>query len=637
MLKKAKFALLFVLVLLLAATPVFANGDYDEQDAQEPTVTILHTNDVHGRFLPSNTAMGIATIAAIVAETPNALLVDAGDTFHGLPFATINRGMDIVELMNAAGYDLFVPGNHDFNFGTDRLLELEAAADFDFIAANVVRDGELLFDDIAIREINGVTIGFFGLAHPNTPVLTNPTNVAGVSFTDPIEAARIAVGTLQAMDVDLIVALAHLGSGARSEYRVDGYAVAVAEAVEGIDLIIDGHSHSLHENGVLVGDTLIVQAGDHGNNVGRVDIFAADGEITIVASQISRDYAVENFDADEDVQALIDDIQARQAEEMDVVVAYLPEQLENEFIRSREMPLGNLIADAIRWQTGTDIAFTNGGGIRDILPAGDVTKGDIISVLPFGNYVVTLEITPAILAAAMENAVSALPGGGRFPQISGFNFAFNPQAEAGERLVSILFNDVNLDLTDDTTILSLATNNFIAAGGDAFEMFVDLPVLLEFGNLDEILLAYLNEADVDLEGLAVEGRIVEAIRAILPPMAIEAEDDAVEASPEVSPSDDTEAAEEAIEALPIEAPVAEAAVDPLADLVIVYIDGVQFVAFRAFANALGYDALEWDGATATITVVSVVSFTVAEAGGVNDNGTVFVPLQFALEQLVAQQ
>ncbi|MCL1787318.1 MAG: bifunctional metallophosphatase/5'-nucleotidase [Defluviitaleaceae bacterium] len=634
MLKKAKVALLFVLVLLLAATPVFANGDYDEydaQDTQEPTVTIFHTNDVHGRFLPSNTAMGIATIATIYAETPNALLVDAGDTIHGLPFATINRGMDIVELMNAAGYDLFVPGNHDFNFGTDRLLELEAVADFDFIAANVIRDGELLFDDIAIREINGITLGFFGLAHPNTPVLTNPTNVVGVSFTDPIEAARDAVERLQGMDVDVIIALAHLGSGARNEYRVDGYAVAVAEAVAGIDLIIDGHSHSLHENGLLVGDTLIVQAGDHGNNLGRVDIFAIDGEITINASQITRDEAVENFDADEDIQALIEEIQARQAEEMDVVVAYLPEQLDNEFIRSQEMPLGNLIADAIRWQTGTDIAFTNGGGIRDILPAGDVTKGDIISVLPFGNYVVTLEITPAILAAAMENAVSALPGGGRFPQVSGFSFAFNPEAEAGERLVSITLNGEDLDLTDDTTTFTIATNNFIAAGGDAFEMFVDLPILLEFGNLDEVLIAYIPEAD--LEGLAVEGRIVEVAEAATLPAPIDAEVEDVteEVAQEELVIDE---AEEVIEALPIEEPI-EA--DPLADLVIIYVDGVQFVAFRAFANALGYYTLAWDSATGTVTVVDVVVFTVVEAGGFNDNGTVFVPLQFAMEQLVAQQ
>jgi 5'-nucleotidase len=512
--QKKKFALLFVILALLVSTTVFAYENNEAYDAAEPTATILHTNDIHGRFLPSGTAIGIDTVASIYAQTPNSILVDAGDTFHGLPFATLNRGMDIVELMNAAGYSLFTPGNHDFNFGTDRLLELEAAADFGFISANVFAGDDLLFDAIAIREINGVRIGFFGLASPDTYHLTNPANVVGITFTDPIEAARDSVALLQEMDVDLIVAIAHLGSGARSDYRVDGWAIDVAEAVEGIDIIVDGHSHTLHEEGLLIGDTLIVQSGDHGRNLGRVDIFVEDGEISIVASIISRDYAVENFDPDENVSTLIAEIEARQSEEMDVVVAYLPVTLYQAEIRSQEMPLGNLIADAIRWAAGTQLAFTNGGGIRDVLEAGDVTKGDIISVLPFGNYVVTLEVTPAILAAAMENGVSALPGGGRFPQVSGFSFTFNPDAKDGQRVISISVDGVELDLEDTTTVFTLATNNFIMAGGDAFTMFVDLPILLELGNQDEILIEYMNYAD--LENLAVEGRIVAVTEEYVP-------------------------------------------------------------------------------------------------------------------------
>jgi len=620
MLKKVRFALLFVVIALLATATVFANGEYEAHETQEATVTIFHTNDIHGRFLPSNTAIGIDTVATILAETPNAILVDAGDTFHGLPFATLNRGMDIVELMNAAGYSLFAPGNHDFNFGTDRLLELEAAADFGFISANVYRGSELLFDDIAVKEINGVTIGFFGLAHPDTPVLTNPVNVVGVTFADPIEAARNSVELLQDMDVDLIVALAHLGSGARSDYRVDGWAIEVANAVSGIDLIIDGHSHNLHEDGILVGDTLIVQAGDHGRNVGRVDIFVSGDEITIVAGYIDHDYAVENFTPNQDIQALIEDIQTRQSEVMDVVVAYLPVTLYQAEIRSEEMPLGNLVADAIRWAAGTELAFTNGGGIRDVLEAGDVTKGDIISVLPFGNYVVTLEVTPAILRDAMENGVSALPGGGRFPQVSGFAFTFNPDAEDGERIISISVNGEYLDLNDTTTVFTLATNNFIAAGGDAYAMFVDLPVLLEFGSQDEILIEYINYAD--LANLGVEGRIVAV--SVEPVDAVPVEDEAVE---------DVEGCEEAI--LPIDEPVTEA--DPLANIAVHYVDGVRFVAFRVFANALGYYTLVWDGATATVYVVDVVSFTVTESGGFNDDGTVYVPWEFAVAQLAVNE
>jgi len=619
MLKKVRFALLFVVIALLATTAVFANGDYEAYEVQEATVTIFHTNDIHGRFLPSNTAIGIDTIATILAETPNAMLVDAGDTFHGLPFATLNRGMDIVELMNAAGYSLFTPGNHDFNFGTDRLLELEAAADFGFISANVYRGGELLFDDIAIKEINGVTIGFFGLAHPDTPHLTNPVNVVEVTFADPIEAARNSVELLQDMDVDVIVALAHLGSGARSDYRVDGWAIEVANAVSGIDIIIDGHSHNLHEDGIRVGDTLIVQAGDHGRIVGRVDIFVNEDEITIVAGHIDHDYAVENFTPNAAIQALIEDIQARQSEVMDIVVAYLSVTLYQAEIRSEEMPLGNLVADAIRWGAGTELAFTNGGGIRDVLEAGDVTKGDIISVLPFGNYVITLEVTPAILRDAMENGVSALPGGGRFPQVSGFAFTFNPDAEDGERIISISVDGEYLDLEDTTTVFTLATNNFIAAGGDAYTMFVYLPILLEFGNQDEILIEYINYAD--LENLRVEGRIV----------AVSAEPaDVVPGGEVIEDEEDYEAA-----ILPIDQPATEE--DPLANIPVRYVDGVRFVAFRVFANTLGYYTLTWDSATGTVTVIDITSFTVAESGGFNDDGTVYVPWEFAVLQLVANQ
>ena len=534
MLKKARFALLVLLLAMLATTTVFAyeNGDYDNGEAMEaaaPTFTIFHTNDVHGRFLPSGSAIGVDRIATIQAQTPNSILVDAGDTFHGLPFATINRGLDVVELMSAAGYNLFAPGNHDFNYGTDRLLELEAAASFDFISANVFVGDELLFNDIAIREVNGVTVGFFGLAHPYTYHLTNPNNVTGLTFACPVENAQIAVAALQELGVDVIVGLVHLGSGARSDYRIDGFAIEVANEVDGIDILIDGHSHNLHYPALIVNNTVIAQAGDHGRFLGRVDVVVEDGDVVSVSvSHITQEYAVENFESDEDVLALIDDIMARQSDIMDIVVAYLPFELYNGNIRSEEMLLGNLIADAVRWVGGADIAFTNGGGIRDLLPAGNVTKGDIISVLPFGNYVVTFEVTPAILRDALENGVSALPGGGRFPQVSGFSFTFNPDAEEGSRIISINIDGQYLDLNDDSTTFILATNNFIAAGGDAFTMFVDLPLILELGNLDEILMAYINEAD--LENLAIEGRIVvtdQVLSAILtpPPNGYVAEDE----------------------------------------------------------------------------------------------------------------
>jgi 2',3'-cyclic-nucleotide 2'-phosphodiesterase (5'-nucleotidase family) len=540
--KKSRVMLSFLaaMVLSLAMTvTVFAQGT---------TVTILHTNDIHGRFIftpPGGAQIGIDTIASIRDSIENVVLVDAGDTFHGLPFVNLNRGLDAVELMNLAGFDFFTPGNHDFNFGQDRLLELEEAAEFGFISANIFNDEmELLFDATFIIEIDGVRLGFFGLSHPDTPTLTNPVNVEGLYFADPVEAARIAVEALQEAEVDVIIALAHLGSGARSEYRVDGWGITVAEGVPGIDLLIDGHSHSLHDGGLQIGDALLVQAGDHLRQLGRVDITVYEGEIlSMVSTYITRDYAHENFEANPEIYALIEEIRERQEEELSVVIAYLEEQLYVEYIRVEEMPIGNLVADALRWGTGADIALANGGGIRDILPAGEVTIGHVYTVLPFGNNGVTLEITPALLREILEHGIHQMPASnGRFPQVSGMTFIYNVLAPEGNRILEITVAGQPLDLDDDETTLIIATNNFLAAGGDGYAIFAELEIIGEFGTLDELLIAYLQYAD--LSGLAVEGRIVEVTEPLVEAEYAD-EDDEEDVEDEDDAEEDVEAEEAA--------------------------------------------------------------------------------------------
>ena len=493
------------------AVPVFA----------ETTVNIFHSNDVHGRFVESGSVIGIDTIAAILESAENAILVDAGDTFHGMPFVNLGQGENAVRLMNMVGYSLITPGNHEFNFGTDRLLELEAMADFDFISANIFRGDELLFAPTRIIEVDGVRLGFIGLSHPSTMYLTNPTNVAGLTFTDPIEAARTHVAELQEEGVDVIIALAHLGSGIRHEGRVDGGAVDLARAVDGIDLIIDGHSHTTHENGYLVNGTLIAQTGGHNSNFGHVTIVVdEDGLQSVSARIITRAYAGENFTPIEEVTELIAQLQADMDEVLSIVVGYLPAQLEIDLIRSVEMPIGNLVADAMLYASGADIAIANGGGIRNILPAGDITQGDIVAVLPFGNYLVTLEVTPDILWQVLENSVSSLPGNGRFLQVSdGLSFTFNELAEVGERVQSVRLHGRELSRDDNSTIITLAANNFMVAGGDDYSMLVDLPVLAEMGTLEELLIAYM--AVADLESLGVEGRIISVSEEVEDPTLLE--------------------------------------------------------------------------------------------------------------------
>jgi 2',3'-cyclic-nucleotide 2'-phosphodiesterase (5'-nucleotidase family)/LysM repeat protein len=496
------------------------------------SITIFHTNDTHGRFISTGAGIvGIDAVAYVYAATQNALLVDAGDTIHGLPFATLNRGLDPINVMNMAGYSLMAPGNHEFNYGYQRLLELAEIAEFEILSANITRNGQLLFAPTAIKEIDGVKIGFFGLSHPHTVILTNPANVTGLDFINVFRAAEAAVAELQEAGVDIIVALAHLGSGMRGEYRVDGLAFELAENVPGIDLIIDGHSHSAHANGLMANGVLIAQAGGNGSHLGRVDITFANGEILDMTAQVmNRAYILEAYDLEQRQVPILGNANANilagtlgdylieilneQAVELGVVVGAIPVTLEVGDIRAAEMPMGNLIANAMLWTTNATVALQNGGGIRAVLNAGEITQGDIIGVLPFGNYVVTVEMTAAQIWAWLERSLGALSGdapSGAFLQVAGINFTYNPAAPFGERVLTATVNNQAITRTGTGTFL-VATNSFLAGGGDGYP---EVPIIEEFMNLDEILIAYLRQANVVIPGM--ENRIVPVVVETAPP------------------------------------------------------------------------------------------------------------------------
>ena len=478
------------------------------------TITIFHTNDIHGRFVRAGSSMGIDTIAAIYAQRANAILVDAGDTVHGLPFVNLNEGRNAVELMNLAGYSLMAPGNHEFNFGWENLLELERLASFPFIAANVSRGGQPLIQPHYIANVGGIYIGFFGLATPDTPVTTHPNNVIGIDFTDPVEASRRSVAALQAEGVHMIVALAHLGFDPENA-RGDEWPLRIAAEVPGIDLFIDGHSHTLIPNGYWTNDVLVVQAGEHGEWLGMVEIVLLDGVVyNMTASVIHQEYALANFTPQANVTAAIERMNAELDVAFNEVVGFTPVTLfgdgggHRDNLRSREVPIGNLVADSIRWASGTDMVLINSGGIRYHFHAGDITVGDVIQVLAFPNYVVVVEITPAQLRQALENGVSMMPGNGRFPQVSGFSFVFDQFAAEGNRVRGISVGGQALNLNDTTTTFTLAINDFMAAGGDGYTVFMGLPQVGQAGLQSEVFINYLGVTDLRTRNLGLEGRIV---------------------------------------------------------------------------------------------------------------------------------
>ncbi len=463
-------------------------------------IVILHTNDSHGRV---NDNLGFGRVAVAKARLEEAgavvLLLDAGDTLHGLPFATVSEGESVIEIMNAVGYDAMTAGNHDYNYGAARLAELAGMAEFPLMAANVVdENGIPLLDGAAVIEKGNVRFGVFGLSTPETLYKTNPANVEGWTFADPIETAREQVAALEAERCTVIIALTHLGLDETSEVT----SAMLAEQVEGIDIIVDGHSHTVLEDGLWVEDTLIVSTGEYIGAIGCIDIDRNGAAAATLLTEA--DFGV--ADVDESIDALIADITAEQDELLNEVVGQTAVDLQGarEFVRTGETNLGNLAADAFRMATGADIALTNGGGIRDSIPAGDITKKQLVTVFPFGNYVVTVNVTGEKLMAMLENGVSRYPDAdGRFPQVSGITFKFDASADVGSRVYDVKVGGEDIDLAK--TYL-LATNDYIAVSGDEYPMS-DVVIVNEYSAMEEILIDYINSFDEPIAP-EVEGRSV---------------------------------------------------------------------------------------------------------------------------------
>lgn len=501
--KRLSFVLAFMLIFTaLFGNPVLANAE----ENQAVKITIVHTNDTHARVEAGDYAgMGFAKIATKIKEirenNPNVLVLDAGDTFHGQTIATLVEGESIVKVMNAIGYDAMAPGNHDFNYGQERLIELSNITEFPILAANIVKeDGETLLNPYTIKEIGGLKVGIFGLTTPDTTFMTHPKNVEGLTFNDPVAAAKETVTELKDK-TDIIVALTHVGMDESASIT----SVKIAEEVEGIDLIIDGHSHTTLPEGKMVGDTLIAQTGEYDKNLGLVNLVYEDGKLKSKdASLLTKEEAAE-LTEDKEVTTVISEIKAENEKVTSVVVANTEIKLdgEREQVRTGETNLGNLIATAMLKATEADIAFTNGGGIRASIEPGEITKGDIITVLPFGNYVVVKEIKGSDILAALEHGIDTYPETkGAFPHVAGMTFKFDPAKEAGSRLIEVKVAD---EVLDPNKTYKLATNDFLAAGGDDYEMFADDKLLGEYPALDEVLIAHIQEYGV--VDAKVDGRV----------------------------------------------------------------------------------------------------------------------------------
>ncbi|MEN1759816.1 5'-nucleotidase C-terminal domain-containing protein [Anoxynatronum sibiricum] len=524
--------LLWVMVIALMFSSFGTLVVFADEHAE--SLIILHTNDIHGR------GEAFGKLATLVSQyrggDHQVLLLDAGDTFHGIPFATVPEGASIATLMNAVGYDAMTAGNHDFNYGQSRLVALDGLTDFPILAANVYKaDGTRLLDPYVLVEMDGFTVGIFGLATPETLFKTHPNNVTGLTFADPVSEAAAMVEELKDM-ADVIIAIGHLGIDEETEYAARSNAVATE--VDGIHVFVDGHSHDLLEDGMMAGDTLIVSAGYHGSHMGIVELSIVDGQVVETMAGVVVVSGDEELEANEAVTEIFAAQQAELEEMLAEPLGSTAVKLEGErdFVRTGETNLGNLIADVLKNASGADIAFTNGGGIRASIEAGVITRGDVVTAFPFGNNIEVKEVTGAVVKEILEHGTRAYPeASGGFPHVAGMSYQIDLSRSVGDRIVNLMVNGEPIDM--EASYL-LATNDFLAAGGDDYTMLGGLPTVARMMAMDEALADYLaaaGEIAPEVESrITVAGELPEAVEEE-PAIEVPMMDDHMTDEPETAP------------------------------------------------------------------------------------------------------
>ena len=549
MMKKFLSAALILCMPLSMTVSAQTAGNQEDGDAVQEVI-IYHTNDTHGYLSgDGEEIVGIALAAGLKESTPNSILVDAGDATQGLPLASLTKGADVIELMNLAGYDLMTPGNHEFDFGTETFLSNAQKADFPVLAANIYRNGSPLLKDVqedssgchAVLEQNGVRIGFFGLTTADTASSTNPAGIKDLEFRDEIETAKTEINHLEEEGADVIVAMCHMGNMDASCTSADLADAMTGEYQDKIDIIIDGHSHTVENeetNGIL-----IVQTGSGMAGIGKLTLGVRGDEIS-ASEELLGPADLADIVPDAAVAERLKQIESSQSDLLGETVGTTETTLWAGQVgvvaltRLVETNYGDFTADAFRsaaetyLQTlGTDtdlpvIAVENGGGIRAMSPNGDITMGDLISAFPFSNTIYLKKVTPAILYEVMEVSGTALDGqdketgmllqqtnSGGFLQISGFTTVFNPDGEEGQKVVSITLDGQTepLDREDTTTEIMMASNNYIMSGGNDYTMLADLPKYGEAGGELETVQTYLESCMKDgvLQGYAGTGNRIQ--------------------------------------------------------------------------------------------------------------------------------
>ena len=526
--------LALLLSVVMTLTLLVSSAWADEPKPLDGKTVILHTNDVHGSI--ELYAKVAAMKGDYEAQGAQVILADAGDYSQGTVYVSVNKGKDAVTMMNAAGYDVATIGNHEFDYGYAQLKSNLDSAVFKVVCANVLQDGSPVFDAYTKISKGGVQVAFVGLETPEAQTKANPALIQGLTFLAGDEmyaAVQTQVDAARTAGADIVIVLTHLGVDSSSEPNTS---YDLYKKVNGIDFIIDGHSHTVMTKGPE-GEP-IQSTGTALNNIGVITIDNAtkkiesnelipiwhteevDGKEVPVYDYTKSDETVANA-----AKAIIDPIDADYDQKfaesaVDLNGAKAPGN------RTEETNLGDLITDAMMWAIKTKapgvdmnnaVAITNGGGIRAAIAKGDITKKDVNTVLPFGNTLAVVYVKGSELLEALEVSTYCTPKSlGGFPQFAGMEVELNTACEYdandttypgstyfGPKSINrITIKTVNGKAFDKDATYAVITNDFLAAGGDTYYAFAAAQTQFDTGlPLDEILMEYIT---VELNGVVTD-------------------------------------------------------------------------------------------------------------------------------------
>ena len=526
--------LALLLSVVMTLTLLVSSAWADEPKPLDGKTVILHTNDVHGSI--ELYAKVAAMKGDYEAQGAQVILADAGDYSQGTVYVSVNKGKDAVTMMNAAGYDVATIGNHEFDYGYAQLKSNLDSAVFKVVCANVLQDGSPVFDAYTMINKGGVQVAFVGLETPEAQTKANPALIQGLTFLAGDEmyaAVQTQVDAARTAGADIVIVLTHLGVDSSSEPNTS---YDLYKKVNGIDFIIDGHSHTVMTKGPE-GEP-IQSTGTALNNIGVITIDNAtkkiesnelipiwhteevDGKEVTVYDYTKSDETVANA-----AKAIIDPIDADYDQKfaesaVDLNGAKAPGN------RTEETNLGDLITDAMMWAIKTKapgvdmnnaVAITNGGGIRAAIAKGDITKKDVNTVLPFGNTLAVVYVKGSELLEALEVSTYCTPKSlGGFPQFAGMEVELNTACEYdandttypgstyfGPKSINrITIKTVNGKAFDKDATYAVITNDFLAAGGDTYYAFAAAQTQFDTGlPLDEILMEYIT---VELNGVVTD-------------------------------------------------------------------------------------------------------------------------------------